>query len=110
MEPCAFVHYSDANIRDKTILEALKSPLFMAYHDGQPFNGNHLQPCPLLDNPDKLRSMVHLSGAHSTDMESPEDVDSLTAKCDGPAQRWAPVADDLWRCSGHSCEGCSACS
>ena len=46
MEPCAFVHYSDANIRDKTILEALKSPLFMAYHDGQPFNGNHLRPCP----------------------------------------------------------------
>lgn len=109
MEPCAFVHYSDANIRDKTILEALKSPLFMAYHDGQPFNGNHLRPCPLLDNPDKLRSMVHLSGAHSTDMESPEDVDSLTAKCDGPAQRWAPVADDLWTCSGHSCDGCAAC-
>ncbi|MGN1020520.1 MAG: radical SAM protein [Aristaeellaceae bacterium] len=109
MEPCAFVHYSDANIRDKTILEALRSPLFMAYHDGQPFNGNHLRPCPLLDNPDKLRSMVHLSGAHSTDMESPEDVDSLTAKCDGPAQRWAPVADDLWACSGHSCGSCAAC-
>ena len=53
--------------------------------------------------------MVHLSGAHSTNMESPEDVDSLTAKCDGPAQRWAPVADDLWTCSGHSCDGCTAC-
>jgi hypothetical protein len=23
-------------------LEALQSPLFMAYHEGQPFNGNHL--------------------------------------------------------------------
>lgn len=105
MEPCAFVHYSDANIREKTLLEALKSPLFMAYHDGQPFNGNHLRPCPLLDNPEKLRGMVQASGAHSTDMESPEDVDKLTAKCDGPAERWAVVADDLWKCSGH-CVGC----
>lgn len=109
MEPCAFIHYSDSNIREKTVLEALKSPLFMAYHDGQPFNDNHLRPCPLLDNPEKLRAMVHASGAYSTDMESPEEVDKLTAKCDGPAERWAPVADELWVCSGHSCEGCTAC-
>ncbi len=30
-------------------------PLFMAYHDGQPFNENHLRPCPMLENPEKLR-------------------------------------------------------
>ena len=29
-EPCVFIHYSDSNIREKTLLEALKSPLFMA--------------------------------------------------------------------------------
>ncbi len=34
MEPCAFIHYSDSNIREKTLLEALQSPLFMAYHNG----------------------------------------------------------------------------
>ena len=49
MEPCAFIHYSDSNIREKTLLEALKSPLFKAYRNGQPFNNNHLRPCPLLD-------------------------------------------------------------
>ncbi len=37
-EPCVFIHYSDANIRTHSLLEILKSPLFMAYHDGQPFN------------------------------------------------------------------------
>ena len=31
VEPCAFVHYSDSNIREKTLLEAYRSPLFMAY-------------------------------------------------------------------------------
>lgn len=27
IEPCAFIHYSDANIREHTLLEALKRPL-----------------------------------------------------------------------------------
>ena len=48
IEPCAFIHYSDSNIKDKTLLEAFQSPLFMAYHNGQPFSDNMLRPCPLL--------------------------------------------------------------
>lgn len=94
-EPCAFVHYSDSNIREKTLLEALRSPLFMAYHDGQPWNENHLRPCPLLDNPEKLAEAVDKSGAHSTDLESPEDVHALTGKCVPAAERWAVTADRL---------------
>ncbi len=58
IEPCAFIHYSDSNIREKSLLEALRSPLFMAYHDGQPFNCNHLRPCPMLENPERLAEMV----------------------------------------------------
>lgn len=101
MEPCAFIHYSDSNIRKKTLLEALQSPLFMAYRTGQPFNENHLRPCPLLDNPGALAKMVETSGAHSTDLQNPEDVHNLSAKCKTPAENWAPVADELWKCSGH---------
>lgn len=53
-----FIHYSDSNIREKALLEVLQSPLFMAYHDGQPFNENHLRPCPMLENPELLREMI----------------------------------------------------
>ena len=53
-----FIHYSDSNIREKTLPEVLQSPLFMAYHDGQPFNENHLRPCPMLENPKLLREMI----------------------------------------------------
>ncbi|MBR4091236.1 MAG: radical SAM protein, partial [Mogibacterium sp.] len=49
IEPCAFIHYSDSNIREKTLLEAYQSPLFMGYRHNQPFNGNMLRPCPVLD-------------------------------------------------------------
>ena len=105
IEPCAFIHYSDSNIKDKTILEALQSPLFMAYHDGQPFNDNHLRPCPLLDNPKALRNMVETTGAYSTDLQNPEDVRDLTAKCEDVSANWAIKADELWACSGH----CASC-
>ena len=97
IDPCVFIHYSDSNIREKTILEALQSPLMMAYHDGQPFNENMLRPCPMLENPDKLRKMVAGTTAHSTDLQSPESVEHLCAKCDRYAQNWKPVADEMWK-------------
>ena len=96
VEPCVFIHYSNVNIRNCTLLEALKSPLFLAYHDGQPFNGNMLRPCPMLENPEKLRKMVHDTGAVSTDYESPENVDTLCDRTTPYAEAWQPQADKLW--------------
>ena len=100
VEPCAFIHYSDSNIREKTLLEAFKSPLFQGYQKHQPFNCNHLRPCPLLDNPGALAGIVDDSGAKSTDMQAPEDVHELTEKCRERAEAWAPVADAIWEKSG----------
>ncbi|MEG1524847.1 MAG: radical SAM protein [Clostridia bacterium] len=96
IEPCAFIHYSDANIRTKTLLEAYRSPLFMQYHRNQPFNTNMLRPCPLLDNPGRLTDMVEASGAKSTDMQNPEDVRELTNKCAQAAKCWACTAERIW--------------
>ncbi len=97
IEPCAFIHYADSNIRENTLLEAYKRPLFMQYYKNQPFNQNMLRPCPLLDNAGKLAEMVEASGARSTDLEHPEDVRSLCGKCESAARQWAPVADQLWQ-------------
>ena len=99
VDPCVFIHYSDSNIRQKTLLEALQSPLFMAYHDGQPFNRNMLRPCPMLENPEKLRKMVADTGAHSTDPQSPESAEHLCAKCDRYANCWESVSRELWESS-----------
>ena len=97
IEPCAFIHYSDSNIKDKSLLEAYKSPLFMNYRKGQPFNSNHLRPCPLLDNPDKIVKIVRGSRAVSTDMQEPEDVGVLSGKCLEKAEKWSKAADELWK-------------
>ncbi len=100
-EPCVFIHYSGANIRENTLLECLKQPLFMAYRDNQPFNNNQLRPCPMLENPEILQRIVKETGAKSTDLQSPETVEHLCAKCHEYADKWAPEADKLWNESTH---------
>lgn len=95
-EPCVFIHYSNGNIHENTILEILKQPLFMAYHDNQPFNDNMLRPCPMLENPEILQRIVKESGAHSTDLQSNETAEHLCGKCLHYAEEWAPVAEKLW--------------
>ena len=95
-EPCVFIHYSGANIRTHSLLEILKQPLFMAYHDNQPFNDNHLRPCPMLENPEILKKMVRETGAKSTDLQSPESAEHLCGKCEEYARKWKPCAEKLW--------------
>ena len=109
-DPCVFIHYSDSNIREKTLLECLQSPMFMAYHDNQPFNENMLRPCPMLENPEFIEKMVHETGAHSTDPQSPETVEHLTAKTHPYADNWTPTAEKLWSQSHPGCGGCTACA
>lgn len=96
MEPCVFIHYSNANIHGTSLLDALRSPIFMEYHNNQPFNDNLLRPCPVLDNPGRLAEMVKEAGAKSTDLQHKEDAGDLCAKCIPTAEAWAPVADRLW--------------
>ncbi len=95
VEPCVFIHYSSANIRDVTLLEALKQPLFAAYRDNQPFNGNHLRPCPMLENPASAEdgggdwSQVHRPAV-------PESVEHLCGKCKNYAKNEEGPAAELW--------------
>ena len=96
VEPCAFVHYSNVNIKDVSLLEALQSPIFKAYQKRQPFNQNQLQPCPLMDNPERIREIIAESNARSTDIISPEKIEELCAKTTPAAEKWAPVAKQLW--------------
>lgn len=97
VEPCVFIHYSGANIKEVDLLTALKQPLFMAYRENQPFNCNHLKPCPMLENPEILQRMVHETKAHSTDLQSPESVEHLCGKCAEYAKKWDVRAQELWQ-------------
>ena len=96
VEPCVFAHYANANIRETTLLDALKSPIFMQYYERQPFNDNLLRPCPILENRDVLADMVETAGAHSTDLQAKESARDLCAKCTRSIEEWEPVAERIW--------------
>lgn len=95
-EPCAFVHYSNVNIKECSIIDALKSPLFEAYRRNQPFNNNMLRPCPVLDNPGAISKMVNETGAYSTEMMHPESANELYDKTIAAAKAWKVKADELF--------------
>ena len=110
VEPCVFIHYSNANIHEKSLLECLQQTLFKEYHKGQPFNHNHLRPCPMLENPELLGEMVKRSGAHSTDMQQPESTQDVFNRCRPYAQQWTPAAERIWAEEHPDCGSCTACS
>lgn len=101
VEPCVFIHYSNANVKDMSLLETLKQPIFKEYQKNQPFSDNLLRPCPLLDNEGKLAEMVCRCGAHSTDLAHPENVNDLCSKCHNISRDWKVTADKLWEQEGH---------
>ncbi len=104
VEPCAFVHYANVNIKDTTLVEALRSPLFRAYQENQPFSGNHMRPCPIIDNPWMLEKMVSESGAYSTQ----KDGITATQLCRplyGYAAAWGKVADEIMSGAGQEAVG-----
>ena len=101
IEPCVFIHFSDSNIRTHTLLEALQNPLFMSFYKNQPFNDNHMRPCPMLENPDYLCKIVKETGAKSTDLIDQESAEDLCAKCRKFAEEWTPVAKEVWESTPH---------
>lgn len=96
VEPCVFIHYSNANIHNKPLLECLQSPIFMEYYKNMPFNDNLLRPCPMLENPECLPKLVSDSGAVCTNLTAQESATELCAKCTKFANEWKEVAERIW--------------
>jgi len=101
VEPCLYVHYSDSNIREKTLLQALQSPFCKSFHEQQPFNANLLRPCPMMDSPERIVKLVEDAGAVCTAPAS-IDIRELSGCCRDFARDWKTVADEMWKESGHT--------
>ncbi|MDN5309811.1 MAG: hypothetical protein PWP14_1205 [Methanolobus sp.] len=97
VEPCAFCHYSDSNIYEVSLADALRSKFFTAFRNAQPFSQNPLRPCPLIDNPQAIIDVVNAGGARSTHLAMPESAEALAAKSIGRAKDWEGKAEELFR-------------
>ncbi len=97
VEPCAFVHFAADNIKGKPLKEVLANPLFKAYQERQPFSENMLRPCPLIDLPEELRSMIGETGISPT-YEGGDAIlyDRPAQQIDEVAAAWKDRADSKW--------------
>lgn len=97
VEPCAFCHYSDSNIHEVSLAEALRSKFFTAFREAQPFSHNPLRPCPLIDNPQAIIDVVKAGGGKSTHLCNPESAEELASKSFGRAKEWENKSDELFK-------------
>ena len=60
-EPCPFSPYSDINVRDTSLREALKSPLFLALQDGGVLLDDHEGGCVLYEKREQVEAILSQS-------------------------------------------------
>lgn len=95
VEPCVFQHFATHNVKDTPLVECLKSPLLTALRRMQPFCYNTLRPCPIIDHPKILRTVVRACGAYPTH-EGAEDVLTQLG-LDDYAEGVATTYDAVWQ-------------
>ena len=58
-EPCPFSPFSDINVKDTSLFEALKSPLFTAIREGEILKEEHKGGCVLFEKRDKVEAILN---------------------------------------------------
>lgn len=66
VEPCAFVHLANHNVKTSSLTEALASPFMTAIRNGIPYDGNMLRPCMIVDRPEVLREYYNTYKPYET--------------------------------------------
>ena len=60
-EPCPFSPYSDVNVRNTSLREAMHSPLFTALREGNLLNDDHAGGCVLYEKRELVESLIKQS-------------------------------------------------
>ena len=97
VEPCVYTHIAVDNIKEKSLKEALNSPLFRYIRSCQPHNQNHLRPCMIIDNPHVMRDVIQKTGARFTHPGAEEIYTKHWDKMDAYAANWGKLADRVWK-------------
>lgn len=100
VEPCTFLQFSVDNIKNKKLVDVIRSDFFKAFQKAQPYcsNGNLLTPCALIDHPWILRKIVKKYQAKPSYpegwrlIEDKEIINSL----DNYAKEYKKLTDPIW--------------
>jgi MoaA/NifB/PqqE/SkfB family radical SAM enzyme len=96
IEPCVFAHFAVDNIKNKTLKEALQSDFFKAIRARQPYDGNLLRPCMIIDSPHVLRELVSEFRACPTHPGAGSLLTELAPGLDEYARRFGEITNPIW--------------
>ncbi len=104
VEPCVFTHFAADNVHDKSLGEALGSPLFRAIRKRQPYHHNYLRPCMIIDHPEILRKVIEEGGARPTHPGADDILKgSMARDLDKTAAQYGEIADREWETMQAAC-------
>ena len=96
VEPCVFCHFSEDNIKDKSLFDVLNSRLFREIRSRQPFTDNPFRPCMLIDNPTQGRDLALNYARRFTHPGAETLFTDLAEHIEHYARQYKLLADCAW--------------
>jgi MoaA/NifB/PqqE/SkfB family radical SAM enzyme len=97
VEPCVFCHFASDNIKEKSLVEALNSPLFREIRSHQPYSENLFLPCLLMDHPEKGREFALRHAKYFTHEGAESLFTEFAQAIDAYAKAYREVAEAAWK-------------
>jgi MoaA/NifB/PqqE/SkfB family radical SAM enzyme len=97
VEPCVFCHFASDNIKEKSLAEALNSPLFKEIRSRQPFSENYFRPCLLMDHPQEGREVALRHAKYFTHEGAECLFTDFARAIDAYAMAYEEIADAAWK-------------
>ena len=97
VEPCVFCHFASDNIKEKSLLEALNSPLFREIRSHQPFSENYFRPCLLMDHPQQGREFALHLAKYFTHEGAERLFTDFAQAIDDYAKAYGEIAEAAWK-------------
>jgi MoaA/NifB/PqqE/SkfB family radical SAM enzyme len=97
VEPCVFCHFASDNIKEKSLSEALNSPLFREIRSHQPFSENYFRPCLLIDHPQEGRKFALQHAAYFTHEGAEQLFIDFAQAIDRYAKAYEEIAEATWK-------------
>ena len=97
VEPCVFCHFASDNIKEKSLAEALNSPLFREIRSRQPYSENLFLPCLLIDHPQKGREFALQHAKYFTHEGAECLFTDFAQAIDAYAEAYRKIAETAWK-------------
>jgi len=97
VEPCIFCHFASDNIKEKSLMEALNSPLFREMRSRQPFSENLFRACLLIDHPEQGREIALRHAKYFTHEGAEQLFTDFAPAIDRYSEAYGKIAEAAWK-------------